>query len=117
MNSFFKAFTYAFTGIKLSFSQRNMRVMAACALLTIIAGFVLQINSTDWCIILGCIGMVLALETMNTAIEHFVDMVEPNYNPKAGAVKDLSAGAVFLFSLIAAGIGLIVFSKYIILLF
>ncbi len=113
MDSFFKSFTYAFTGIKLSLRQRNMQVMFACAVLTVITGFILKIDPIDWCIILMCIGVTLALETINTAIEKLVDLVEPNQNPKAGAIKDLSAGAVFIFSIIACITGVIIFGKYI----
>lgn len=113
MISFFRSFTFAFNGVKFSLMQRNMRVMLICALLSIILGFILHINSTDWCIILICIGVVLALETMNTAIEAFVDLVQPNQHPVAGKIKDLSAGAVFIFCCVAFICGLLIFGKYI----
>ena len=67
-------------------------------------------------IVLICIGVVLSLEIMNTAIEHFVDLVEPNQNPKAGAIKDLAAGAVLIFSITSAIIGIMIFGKYILVL-
>jgi diacylglycerol kinase (ATP) len=59
---------------------------------------------------------VLALEIINTAIESFVDLVEPNYNPVAGKIKDLGAGAVLIFSIISALIGIMIFGKYILVL-
>lgn len=90
-----------------------MRVMVACAIITIILGFILNICLTDWCIILVCIGGVLGLETMNSAIESFVDLVQPEYHQIAGRIKDLSAGAVFLFSIISAIVGVLIFGKYI----
>lgn len=113
MNSFFKSFTYAFKGIKLSLQQRNMKVHVCCAILAITFGFIFKITITEWCIILICSGIVLALETINTAIELFVDLVEPNHHPIAGKVKDLAAGAVFIFSVISALIGALIFGKYI----
>mgnify|MGYP000084168428 CR=1 FL=1 len=113
MNSFFKSFTYAFNGIKLSMQQRNMKVHICCAILAIVCGFIFKINTVEWCIILICIGVVLALETINTAIESFVDLVEPNHNPIAGKIKDLAAGAVLIFSIISAVIGVFIFGKYI----
>jgi len=116
MNSFFKSFTYAFNGIKLSLQQRNMKVHVCCAILAIAFGFILKINVTEWCIILICIGIVLALETLNTAIEAFVDLVEPNHHPVAGKIKDLAAGAVLIFSIITALIGIMIFGKYILVL-
>jgi diacylglycerol kinase len=116
MSSFFKSFTYAFNGIKLSLQQRNMKIHVCCAFLAIVFGFILKINLTEWCIILICIGVVLALEIINTAIESFVDLVEPNYHPVAGKIKDLGAGAVLIFSIISALIGIMIFGKYILVL-
>ena len=65
---FLKSFTYAFNGIKLSLQQSNMKVHVCCAILAIASGFIFKINTVEWCIILICIGVVLALETINTAI-------------------------------------------------
>ena len=106
MSSFFKSFTYAFNGIKLSLQQRNMKVHVCCAFLAIVFGFILKINLTEWCIVLICIGVVLALEIFNTAIESFVDLVEPNYHPVAGKIKDLGAGAGLFFLLSQHSLGL-----------
>lgn len=116
MSNFFKSFIYAFNGIKLSLKQRNMKVHVSCALLAIVCGFILKINTTEWCMILICIGIVLALETINTAIESFVDLVEPNHHPVAGKIKDLAAGAVLIFSIVSALIGIMIFGKYILVL-
>jgi diacylglycerol kinase len=116
MSNFFKSFTYAFNGIKLSLQQRNMKVHVCCALLAIACGFILKINTAEWCMILICIGIVLALETMNTAIESLVDLVEPNHHPIAGKIKDLAAGAVLIFSIASALIGIMIFGKYILVL-
>lgn len=75
----------------------------------------LNISAIEWFAILICIGAVLALEMINTAIEHLVDLVEPNYNPKAGAIKDLAAGCLSI-SIISALIGIMIFGKYILAL-
>lgn len=116
MSSFFKSFIYAFNGIKLSLQQRNMKVHVSCALLAIACGFILKINTAEWCMILICIGIVLALETINTAIESFVDLIEPNHHPIAGKIKDLAAGAVLIFSIVSALIAIMIFGKYILVL-
>ena len=54
---------------------------------------------------------------MNTAIENFVDFVEPKYNEKVGKVKDIAAGAVLINALFSIIVGLIIFLPKIILLF
>lgn len=113
MSVFLKSFIYAIKGIQLSLKGRNKKVMVACAFLTLILGFVFKITIAEWCIVLICIGIVLSLEMINTAIECLVNLVEPNHNPKAGAIKDLAAGAVLVFSVISAIIGIMIFGKYI----
>jgi diacylglycerol kinase (ATP) len=113
MYSFLKSFTYASKGIKVALSQRNMRVHILCAIIAIVTAYILSISLTEWCIILICIGIVLSLEIINTAIEALVDLVEPNQNPIAGKVKDLAAGAVLVFSIISTMIAIMIFGKYI----
>lgn len=113
MHPFFKSFTYAIKGIQLSLKQRNMKVLVVSAFITIVFGFIFKIILTEWYVILICIGIVISLEIINTAIENFVDLVEPNHHPRAGAIKDLAAGAVLVFSIISAIIGITIFGKHI----
>ena len=113
MNSFLNSFSFALNGIKISLRQRNMKIHVACALLVIALGFYFKITTTDWCILLLCIGVVIALEIINTAIEHVVDLVSPNYNELAGKVKDLAAGAVLVVAIISAIVGCVIFWNYV----
>ncbi len=117
MKPFFKSFGFAFKGIAFSLKQRNFRIMLGSAILAILLGFFFHIALTEWCIIIICIGLVLALEIINTAIEFFVDLVHPDFHPVAGKIKDLAAGAVLVFSVVALLCGLIVFWKYFLMLF
>jgi diacylglycerol kinase (ATP) len=113
MSSFSKSVCYALKGLRLAFNDNHMKVHVFIALLVVGAGFFFHITQTEW---LGCcivIGMVISLEVINTAIEHFVDLVEPNHNPKAGAIKDLAAGGVLVASVVAVICGVVVFGKYI----
>ena len=84
MHPFFKSFTYAYKGLKVALSQRNMKVHVACALLVMVLGFIFHITSVEWCIISLCIGLVIAFEMINTAIEYLVDMISLDFNEKAG---------------------------------
>ena len=117
MHPFFKSFTYAYKGIKVALSQRNMRVHMVCALLALLTGFILHINSVEWCIISLCIGLVISFEMINTAIEYVVDMISPEFNEKAGKIKDIAAGAVLVISIVAFICGIFVFGKHIATLF
>ena len=49
---------------------------------------------------------------INTAIEYLTDLVTEEYRILAKHIKNISAGAVLVSSLIAAVIGLIIFIPY-----
>ena len=84
------------------------------ALLAVIAGIIFNIQRSEWIVIVICIGMVIAAEAFNTAIERLVNLVSPEWHPIAGEVKDIAAGAVLICAIAAAIVGLIIFIPYII---
>lgn len=49
---------------------------------------------------------------MNSAIEGIVDLISPEYNEKAGRIKDMAAGAVLIVSIISLIIGILILGKY-----
>ena len=116
MNSLFKSFGYAFKGIKVALSQRNLKIHVCCAAIVIALGFFFQITTIEWCIISLCVGLVIALEMINTAIEYVVDLVSPQFSEKAGKIKDIAAGAVLVGSISALLCGILIFRKYIVAL-
>ncbi len=87
----------------------NARIQLALALTAIIAGIVLGISATEWAIVALCIGLVLAMEAMNTAMEQVCNFVEPEKHPLIGKIKDMAAGAVLLVSIGSATAGLMIF--------
>lgn len=104
------SFKYAFSGIRfLVKTQPNVWIHMAVAITAISLGFYLNIDRTEWCLILFAIGLVLTAETFNTALEALTDLVSPNYNEKAKIAKDVAAAAVLISCITAAVIGLIVF--------
>ncbi len=117
MSSFAKSVSYALKGLRLAFKDNHMKVHVLVAFLVVAAGFWFHITQTEWLICCIVIALVISLEVINTAIEHFVDLVEPNHNPKAGAIKDLSAGAVLVGAMAAVVCGIMIFGKYIMALF
>ncbi|WP_289745246.1 diacylglycerol kinase family protein [uncultured Bacteroides sp.] len=108
-----RSFGYAWKGIRCCVGkEQNLSFHLIVTVLTIIAGFLLDITWTDWMIVILCIGVVIAAELFNTAIEKLVDLVSPERHPIAGQVKDIAAGAVLVCAATAAIIGLIVFIPY-----
>ncbi|MDB5142077.1 MAG: diacylglycerol kinase family protein [Mucilaginibacter sp.] len=110
MKKFIRGFGYALNGIwQAAATQLNFRVHLVAAIIVVYAGYALHISKDEWLWIILCIAMVLVAELFNTAIEFLVDLVSPEYNKKAGLVKDMSAGAVLITAICALVIGLLIF--------
>ena len=105
----FNRFGYAFKGLKIALGQQNFRIHLIVAGLVVVAGFIIGISVNEWGVVILTISLVLAMETMNTAIEKLVDFVSPGFHRQAGMVKDISAGAVLLTAIAAVIVGLIIF--------
>ena len=104
------SFGYAFKGVKYAFTtQHNMWLHGLAAVLAVLLGFVFHITQIQWLIILLCIGAVMSLEIINTAIEVLADHLHPEQHPAIGLVKDLAAGAVLIAAVISGIIGCLIF--------
>jgi diacylglycerol kinase len=105
-----KSFGYAFKGIfDLLRSEPNTRIHLLATVCALIAGFLLRISKTEWCIILIVIALVWAAEAFNTAIEKLTDHLFPEYHETARFAKDVAAGAVLVCAVAALVCGLIIF--------
>ncbi|MGQ1783968.1 MULTISPECIES: diacylglycerol kinase family protein [unclassified Saccharicrinis] len=105
-----KSFVYAFNGLRILLTEEhNSRIHLLAAIAAVILGCVLQINYTEWLSVLFCIGMVISLELVNSAIENLADCVSPEKNERIKTVKDMAAGAVLWGAIIAFVIGTIIF--------
>ena len=114
----FKSFVYAWHGMRYSYkTQLNFRIHLLVLAVVIIAGFVLQVNSTEWLFIIVCSMLVLSLELMNTGIEFLCDAVTKEIHPFIKIAKDVSAAAVLLAAAGSVVIGLIIFLPKILNLF
>ena len=58
-----------------------------------------------WALVVLCVGLMWALELVNTAVEELVDLLSPEHRAQAGRIKDLMAGAVLLLGLAIAAVG------------
>lgn len=105
-----KSFGNAFRGIFFAFkTQHNIWIHSLAIVVVVIAGFIFKLNLLEWGLVVFAIGLVLVSEMINTAIEWLVDLVSPEYQEKAGLIKDVAAGAVLIAVIISVIIGAIVF--------
>ncbi len=104
-----RSFANAFAGLWAVWrSQRNARIEVGIALAVVAAGLVLRLPARDWAILVLTIGLVLAAECFNSAVEALVDLAHPGYHALAKLAKDTSAGAVLLLCIMSVIIGLLV---------
>jgi len=110
-SKFTKSFANAAHGLAYLFkSQANARIELVITLMVIGAGFILNISSTEWLVILLFIALVLGLEGINTAIEILSDKLHPAHDEEIRKVKDAAAGAVLLAAMLAAIAGIAIFA-------
>ena len=110
--SFRKSFLFAFQGLRAALrSERTIKVMAGMGAAAVVAGLVVGLDATSWCVLLLCCGCVLGAELMNTAVETVVDLVSPEYHPLAGRAKDVAAAAVWTLCAFVAVVGVVLFAR------
>ncbi len=84
--------------------ERSFRSQVWIAVLVVLALIVLRPGAVWWGVILLTIGLVLAAELFNAALEALTDHLHPDRHPEIRVVKDMAAGAVLLASLAAVAI-------------
>ncbi|MDR0732498.1 MAG: diacylglycerol kinase family protein [Dysgonamonadaceae bacterium] len=104
------SFRHAFNGLKILVEEEhNARIHVFVTVCVLIAGRLFGISRNEWIALILCVGMVIALEMINSAVEHMADFVSPEKHPRIKKIKDLAAGAVLVGAVVAATVGIIVF--------
>ena len=85
--------------------ERSFRTQVWIAGLVILALAAIRPAAVWWGVILLTVGLVLAAELFNAAVEALTDHLHPDRHPEIRVVKDMAAGAVLLASLAAVAIG------------
>ncbi len=112
MKKLLNSFGYALKGMFVVLKeQQNMRIHAVAVLVVTVTGLFLGLTAVEWSLIALCIGSVITAEMVNTAIEELVNLVSPDFNEKAGKIKDIAAGAVLLTAIVAAVVAIYIFGN------
>lgn len=110
---FEKSFGYSIEGLKYAYKyEQSMFIHLIVTALVIIVNIIFNVTAFEWLITFLAIGMVLASELINTAIEAVVDLVTMEIHPLAKIAKDCGSAATFVLAMMAAVIGLIVYVPY-----
>lgn len=89
-------------------TQRNMRIHLMAVVGVALMGIWLRLPADHWAILALTSGLVLVSEMMNTVVEKTVDLVCPEYHPRAKTAKDVMAGTVVLSAIVAVIVGLLI---------
>ena len=110
---FIKSIKYSLDGLFYAYRYEQCLWIYGCAvLLAVILGFIFQIRLAEWAIIFIALGIILALELINTAIEAAVDLTTTEIHPLAKVAKDCGSAASFVMSIVSIVISLFVFGPY-----
>lgn len=88
-----------------------MRIHTVAVLYVSAFSFFFHFSDAEYAVLLLTFAAVLMGELFNTAAEKLCNALKPGYSPAVRAVKDLSAGAVLVGALAAAGVGICLFCR------
>jgi diacylglycerol kinase (ATP) len=94
---------------KLITTEHSVMVQFSLAVIMVIAGFYFDIDRYEWIMQILAFGLVLGIESLNTAVEKMADFVHPEFHDKIGFIKDIAAGAVMFAALAAIAVGLLIY--------
>lgn len=95
--------------LKLITTEHSVMVQSSLAVLMTVAGFYFKIDRYEWMMQILAFGLVLGIESLNTAVEKIADFIHPEYHERIGFIKDIAAGAVMFAALAAIAIGLLIY--------
>ena len=104
-----QSFVFALAGGRVLLAQHNAWIHAAATLLVVVLGLVCRVSRLEWVALALAIGLVWAMEALNTAIELLADEVSLEQRERLGRAKDVAAFAVLIAALAAVAVGLLVF--------
>lgn len=109
---------YSLNGIKTYMEEgKSFILYSFAAILEVIFGFIFKVNGLEWILIICMLGVLLAIELLNTGIERACDAVTKEYNPLIKAAKDCGSGATFIIFIVMVILNIIIFYPKVVALF
>ncbi len=105
-----RSFQYALAGGRVLLTgQPNARIHFVATMLVVIGALVVRVSRWEWALLILAIGLVWAMEALNTAIELLADEISIEPRLRLGQAKDVAAFGVLAAAVAAMLIGLFVF--------
>ena len=107
---FLKSFKYSIDGLVYAYKyEQSMMIHVFATICVLAVNIFFRVSDFEWLITIVCIGMVLAAELINTAIEAVVDLITLEQHPLAKIAKDCTSAATFVLAMMALAIGLVIY--------
>ena len=104
----------ALHGLSLAFrSQRNVRIHFLAAAVVLAAAVYLHFSRQEMVLLILTIGLVLAGELFNTALEVALNLLESRHHPAVRHSKDIAAGAVVVTVFGSIAVAVLLFGPHI----
>jgi diacylglycerol kinase (ATP) len=108
-----RSFGYAFDGLgTIVRTQPNFWVHVGAAVAALTLGLVLHLSPVELALLVMSIGLVLVVESVNTAIETVCDLVSPGHHPLIKRAKDISAASVLIAAAAAVVLAVLLFGPH-----
>jgi len=108
-----RTFKFSMDGLIYAYkNEQSMLIHAIGTIVTIALGIIFKIKLSEWAIVFIALGVILASELINTAIEAAVDLCTLEIHPLAKIAKDCGSAATFVLTLVSVVICLLVFVPY-----
>lgn len=88
---------------------KSFIIYVFCSLIEIIAGFAFNVNGLEWILIISMLGIILAIELLNTSIEVTCDAITKEFNPYIKVAKDCGSAATFVIFIVTVILNIIIF--------
>lgn len=115
---FLNSIKYSMQGLFYAYRyEQSMWIHGFATALAVVMGIIFKIKLSEWAIIFIALGIILALELINTAIEAAVDLTTSEIHPLAKVAKDCGSASSFVMSIVSIVISLFVFGPYLLEIF
>ena len=117
-NSLYQTIKNSLNGFK-SYAKegKSIIIYAFGILIEILMGIVYHINGLEWILIICILGIILAVELLNTAIEATCDAISKEYNSLIKIAKDCGSASTFIIFIVALILNIIIFLPKVLELF
>lgn len=107
-NNLSKSFVHAYNGILCASAERNVRIHLVATGCVFLTGYLLQLSTIEWALILSAIVLVLITEFINTCIELMCDLITSDYSTQIKNIKDIAAASVVISAVYAVAIAVLI---------